>query len=181
MSRSKLFLILFATLTLLGSTRADTIKTFVLDAHLVTDPGLNVSVLDGTITVDTDTGVVLTDNFDFIDNYGPHISYDPFAVESYGGVTEISNDYGGLNGEPFREINIVLPVANLIGYTGGQICSTTRPCLNTANSDFYGEEHDTPIIQGSLSLTPEPPSLVLLVTGLLSLIALPRFRSRFIS
>ena len=174
----KLLSFVSATVFLLGIARADTIKTFVLDAQLSYGASYaDASTLDGSFTLDVDTGTVLSVDFDFPGRLPGSFRNDPY-VYTIAGETIVNTSFGGYNGVTPYGITIGIPLATLVGYTGGQICSLTKPC--TLNSSFdlpLGfEDHVT---QGSLSLAPEPSSLVFLATGMVALIALPAVRSRF--
>ncbi len=74
---------------------------------------------------------------------------------------------------------LLLPVTTLVGYTGGVICSDTSPCGGFVSSVFAPSDD---AISGTLTPvtapTPEPPTLLLLSTGILAASAAIRRRFR---
>jgi hypothetical protein len=78
-----------------------------------------------------------------------------------------------LTGNGIYAIQIWLPVVSLVDYTGGPICSTENPCYggprfgNIDSGYAFGSSDGYVYTSGDLEPTPEPSSLLLLVTGAL--------------
>ena len=179
MSRHLLSRTLLAFLPLLAlsfrASQADTIQTFVLSGQYAFAHSSTTGLLDGTVTVDTSTGAVLSIDFDYVGRDATDVRLNGGdEVEYFSGLTEIGDAYGGFNGLPYFAETIVLPVSNLIGYSGGQVCSQANPCA--ASSIVTSRTQSGYLVSGNLGLAPEPSTLVYLGSGLLPLAALARKR-----
>jgi hypothetical protein len=163
---------------------ADEIKTFDLVTTISTPPSdappgpLDAS---GTVTVDTTTGVI-----DAID-----LSFAPAAASTFtpftqsGATGPAPDNFVYINeswssGDGYYDVSIVLPVDTLAGYAGGLICSTENPCPNGETSGFsFGDSEEYAYTSGSLELSPEPSSLILMFTGALGMcVVLRRKKAR---
>jgi hypothetical protein len=140
----------------------------------------------GTITIDTTTGVV-----DGIDLNIPNPATEYSVGTDYGVV-----DPPTINSIYFQEqwcagtapaclgfggYNIVIPQVALVGYDGGFICSTDNPCFGDNSAYTFGLT-TLEYTSGELRATPEPSSLLLIVTGALGIGAiLSRTRAKSVA
>ena len=166
------FLILIRTLTLLfflGATtflRADTI--FDVSGYMA-----SYGNLSGTVTIDTSTGTVLSAVFNL-----PGISMDqnlyvyPDGVDDQATEIQVSQDFNDFL-HPFV-IDIGIPVQSLVGYAGGELCSTDSTPDTCAGILWQHIAAVDRLEYGSLepatspSTVPEPSTVALMSTGLLA-------------
>ncbi len=161
--------------------RADTIKSFDLIASTQS------RAVTGDLTIDITTGVVqaaslayLGLTYDVLNNQG----FDP-ALNAY--QVEVPKASATL---PAFELYI--PGSSLVDYVGGSVCSISTPCSYGSVSEFvtpgtpprgfpfaFGELIDSSLV-GS-TVTPEPASLTLMGTGLLSLVGVGWARRKRVS
>jgi hypothetical protein len=127
--------------------------------------------VNGTVTINTVTGAV-TDADMFLGGveFNQNLFYIS-SITSVGWITEIQVDQSP---NPYRTFDALLPIESLVGFTGGQLCSTDNSCGGAGSPLFehggilttleYGElEPATP------ASIPEPSTFALLATGLLAL------------
>ena len=161
-----------AALWLFAPAMHASIITFV--ATGVTQSG---STLSGDIVIDTTAGSVsslsltMSSPLSFTAN-----TFDSFGSGQASGYFVIRAD----NGTTFPFIDLDIPTATLVGYTGGSICTVGSTCPNgitfseassTSNATTSG------FVSGSLTATPEPASLALVGGAMLGLAAWRRRRS----
>ena len=151
---------LVAAAVLLCSTlfaRADTINAFYFRSDLT-----GGYVAQGIINIDVTDGQTLTSFFTLsqggvIDSTFTSPDYsDPYSTAYVG-------QFVGTNG---YEYEILLPTSTLVGYTGGNVCTATATCAGYPSGVYLAGGGDAPAIDGSLSPTPEPASVIMLATGL---------------
>ncbi len=174
--RSALIAGLVAGLLLMASNGfADEIQNFNLNVTTSTDP---TPYFLGQISVDTTTGAVDAINLGFNDEPASASLgiEDGFFGTPPNAFFEIAQQwcYGSDGCDPDSDtvlsVDLLLPVGTLVGYDGGPICSTDNPCFDGARSTYsYGGISSAPYTSGEFTETPEPSSLLLMVTGALGM------------
>jgi len=172
MKATKFVLALAATLVVLLSPRAvlaDSVVQFAASGTFS-----NGTTLGGYITIDTTTGTITSD-LTWSSDSNPFTQI--LAVASGSPTTtlvEISDGFGG-------EIDLVIP-STLTDYAGGSLCAVsgspagcpptnvTLAVSQASNALGQGFNLDAGQLTPSTTAVPEPASLLLLGTGLLSLL-----------
>jgi PEP-CTERM motif len=145
------------------SARADVMETFD-----VTGTFTDNTTVSGTVIIDTTTGVFesgdlsyLGESFDVL-----VLTEDDSAGDAF--VFELSTSSG-----PIPRLVMGIVGDNLIGYSGGPLCSLTdNVCTGGGGGhSFYAPTGDTNVLLDSGSLvavaTPEPSTIAMFGTGLL--------------
>ena len=157
------------------SARADVMQTFDLSGTFTDN-----TTVSGTVVIDTTTGVFesgdlsyLGESFDVL-----VLTEDDPAGDAF--VFEMSTSSG-----PFPRLVMGIVGDNLLGYSGGPLCSVTDDVCGGGGGghSFYAPTSDTNVLLNSGSLaagpvttTPEPSSIAMLGTGLLGIAAVMRRR-----
>ena len=84
------------------------------------------------------------------------------------------------NGTTFPFVDLDIPVATLVGYTGGSFCTVGSTCPNGVSfseASSTGNSTTSGFVSGSLTAAPEPASLALVGSAMLGLAAWRRRRS----
>jgi hypothetical protein len=157
------------------AAHADTVTNF--DFTGTYDLGNVPYTASGTVAIDTTTGAVQTIDLGF-----PTLSSEAVVADtssqSYGpplNFTEIGETWLGQPGiNYFAAITLDIPVATLVGYTGGNICSLDNPCADPSTLTLGIGDND--FVDGTLSPTPEPSSWILVATGALAMVGVLRGR-----
>ena len=163
-----------AVLLLMASNAlADEIRNFNLNVTTSADP---TPIFLGQISVDLTTGALDAINLGFNDEPASASLgiEDGFFGTAPNAFFEIAQQwcYGSDGCDPDSDtvlsVDLLLPVDSLVGYDGGPICSTDNPCFDGAKSTYsYGGIYSEPYTSGEFTETPEPSSLLLMVTGAL--------------
>jgi PEP-CTERM motif len=138
------------------AARADTFQLFD-----VTGTFDNGSVLSGTATIDTTLGTVTNSDFVVSGPFAATFLNDIYAQE----VSSVGYVIFSRDSSNFLILN--LPGGSLVGYQGGGIS-------NLSSADNTGSGAVIDLVSGQFAaapsgVTPEPSTLVLLGTGILSL------------
>lgn len=130
----------------------------------------------GTVTIDTTTGVIEAIDLSFAGE--PSITFSSTLWDVFGNPPDSFVELGESWTTPqngFYDVVIDLPVATLVGYAGGSICTAANPCPDGAFSGFtYGDSAITSYTSGDLSPVPEPASWTLLGAAVLGSVGMLR-------
>jgi len=190
MKTTKYVLALAAALIALLAPRAVLADT--VDQFTVSGTYSDSSTLSGTITIDTTTGVVQAVDLAWSDVLPSLTNFTQFGTTS---ISTYTPSYAGLSVmDPAGDyLGLVFPVATLTDYLGGSLCNgygsspplcpstggpwATDANLGTSPSTIFDLETGTVELTGTV-VTPEPTSLLLLGTGLLSLLVVAGLKLR---
>jgi hypothetical protein len=133
------------------------------------------STLSGDIFIDTTTGSIsslsltvsspLSFTVDTFDNFGSGQATGYYVIRADNGTT-------------FPFIDLDIPTATLVGYTGGGFCTVGSTCPNGISYSEASTSNATTsgFVSGSLTAIPEPASLALVGSAMLGLAAWRRRR-----
>jgi hypothetical protein len=72
---------------------------------------------------------------------------------------------------PLPDFNVILPLASLVGYAGGNLCSTSNVAgCPSLTGIFFGGGNTVALQQGALTAAPEPSTWALFGGGLATLL-----------
>jgi hypothetical protein len=135
----------------------------------------------GTVTFNPDTGTLLDANLSFGNWEGGSTTGFLSGFSLLNGATypvDINEAWNlNLNQYEAPVIDLLLPVNSLVGYSGGSLCTLANQCQGESSTFFAlnqaGSFTDgTLSLPGTLSPTPEPSSVTLLVAGALAMVGL---------
>ncbi len=169
-------LLLASILLLAAPAPADTLQTFNLNAT-IEDRDFQTGTVAGTVELDTTTGLFVKGDFK-IAYLGAQYLFDT-TVSTFGNPrsapTVILGVFDDTTGGIFQ---LGIATSSLIGYNGSTICATVATCsvpggrLASGFLAIVPGNNFIPALSGTLTpaaTTPEPPSLLLLGTGVLGL------------
>ena len=183
---------LFVAVLLFVATAGATPITFFLEDGTFASG----ATMSGTVVIDTATGSFVSADLTYTLG-GSSVTFDQ-AFYAQGTIPALYGlhfpvTYGGVvdgPGNPLASPPVVdefdpfLPVASLVGYTGGPLCTYVSDyCGGGIGSTYYGRINfpgDDEMYTGSLVSTPEPSGFTLTFTGaaLCAFVVLGRFRSK---
>ena len=147
---------------------ADTYNTFNLSAVLTS------GTATGTVTLDETTGKFTASNILVVS--GINSATFMGAAISQTNQTGLSSNVFATTSSTLISFDLALPISQLIGYTGGSVCTVTASCAADATgvqlvnaADLTDATSGTLTLAPTVGVTPEPPTLLLLATGVLAL------------
>jgi len=166
------------------AAHADIVDTFAVS--IKTGSGfLPTDTAGGTLALDVTTGRWVSADVSYYYGGNPEDIVATFTtMDGYYPHSEFIYTFFLSDQNSDAPFSLALPVASLVGYTGGSICSMESPCADgvdfTSAFSFPGSPSTDPYVEsGSLTLissvdppsavTPEPSTFALVGTGLLSL------------
>jgi hypothetical protein len=148
-----------------GAAKADTITTFDVSAIVAPACPFNCT-LGGDIVINTSNGLIVSANVTLASSgaplfIGPFTDFGVSPISTSDAFTLIS-----IHDALFNRLNLILPVFDLIGYTGGSICAESPPCHPASGGSPHSEILTTIIgatfrlESGSLTPAPVPGPIV---------------------
>ena len=167
-------------LSAVGMARANTLSTFNLSATLTSGTATGTLILDSTTGKFTDANILVTSTAGSATFTG--------APTSSIATTGLSSNVFATSSSPLLSFDLALPLASLKGYAGGSLCTITALCATDSSGvQLLGAADLADVTSGTLTLvpsipvaatvTPEPPSLLLIGTGVLVLGSFMRRRT----
>jgi hypothetical protein len=135
--------------------------TFYISGSLV-----DGSFLSGTLDVDTISGTATGINLAI--SAPSSLLFNVVEAQAQTGPTTYQIQAGVA--APLPDFNLILPVASLVGYAGGNICSDTNFAGCDGISDIFFGANTRDVQQGFLTAAPEPSTWALLAGGLTTLL-----------
>lgn len=188
-------LVIAPILSLALAAHADSISTFDVSGDTATSPDIGIS---GSFVLDTTNGQIQSNNLTVFQNGSSESLFDDETLAVVVSVPNSSSlsyaiQFGDFD-TPGGSITLEFNQTNLIGYDGGNFCTTVSRCSNgTESSAEFGANFGDSVYNGAVTLyvpppppppppptspsaAPEPSSIFLLATGSLGLLAIMRKR-----
>ena len=152
---------LFAAVFLLFSSvfaLADTIQTFSLESDIT-----GGYLAQGLVNIDTTDGQVVNSTITLSQAGVTDATFTTTDYTYQGSGIFFAEFPDSADGYDYE---LLLPESMLIGYTGGSVCTTSSTCEGFPSGVFLPGGSYNGAVDGSLSPTPEPASVIMLATGL---------------